>query len=531
MKESRKFLLAMIFAFAAVSFSSANDIYVAQNAAGGDTGADCADAHSAAWFNTGSNWGSGSNQIGSGTTVHLCGTFTGAAGSTMLATQGSGTSGNPITLFFENGALFQAPYWGSNGAINVPNNYIVIDGGTNGAIENTLNGTPGGACLAGACTQQQTSQGLLATGNNVTIQNLTVTHIYVHTEDVNDDLGGANTGIATQGSNVLVTKNTVDNAYTGIQNGGTNTDNIEFSFNTLTFCNHCLKSAISNGNVTNLKMHDNDVSSMYNWDQLDNHYHHNGIFVFALAGCHTGAMYYNNYIHGMMSRDQAYGASHVTGWMFLEYCNTGAMVFNNILEADADAGKQRLNYPANGFITEGGQNDTGSTYYWNNTIVAAQSAGNCIDVGYSGNTVNIYNNLLGNCGSMIMVQSGVTMNIDYNLYFQTGGTVGPWVIGNGQYHTFSAWQKGCNCDSHTLSGNDPKLDASYHLQAGSPAIQQSANLTNLGISALDLDKAEVARPGGTCSGQGSACNWDQGVYQFSNNPPPSPPTGLSAIVN
>jgi hypothetical protein len=233
----------------------------------------------------------------------------------------------------------------------------------------------------------------------------------------------------------------------------------------------------------------------------------------------------------MMSRDVAYGSSHVTGWIFLEYCNTGAQVFNNVLEADADAGKMQLNYPANGYITEGGPNDTGSTYYWNNTIVSARSGGICIDVGYSGNTVNVYNNLLDNCGAMIAVQSGVTMNIDYNLYFQTGGTIGPWIIGNAQYHTFSSWKTGCKgCDSHTQSGNDPKLDGSYHLPPGSAAIQQGANLTNLGVPALDLDRAGVARPGGSCSGQGSGCNWDEGIYQFSNNPPPKPPTGLTATV-
>ena len=31
---------------------------IAQNAAGGNTGADCADAHAVSWFNTSSNWGS-----------------------------------------------------------------------------------------------------------------------------------------------------------------------------------------------------------------------------------------------------------------------------------------------------------------------------------------------------------------------------------------------------------------------------------------------------------------------------------------
>ena len=94
-------ILLMMFVFAVTVFSSASDIYVAQNTTGGNTGADCADAHSAAWFNTPANWGSGGNQIGPGTTVHLCGVFTGTAGATMLTIQGSGSNGNPVTIKFE----------------------------------------------------------------------------------------------------------------------------------------------------------------------------------------------------------------------------------------------------------------------------------------------------------------------------------------------------------------------------------------------------------------------------------------------
>jgi len=519
-------LLLILLAVATANFSWASDIYVAQNKAGGDTGADCADAHSAAWFNSAANWGSGASQVGPGTTVHLCGTFAGAAGSTMLTTQGSGTTGNPITILFESGALFKAPYWSANGAIRIPNNFITLDGGTNGTIENTLNGTAGGACLGGACTQQQSSEGVIATGNNVTIQNLIVTHIYVHTEDVIDTAGDANTGIETDGSNSLVTHNTVDNVYTGIVNGGTNISNIEFSFNTLTFCNHCMKSAISSGNVTGLKMHHNDISSMYNWDEVDNHYHHNGIFVFALSGTHTGAMYYNNYIHGVMSRDAAYGATHVTGWIFLEYGNPGAEVFNNILESDPDAGGTRLNYPANGYITAGG--GVGTQHFWNNTIIGGNNGGNCYAGGSTG--FDFQNNVLVFCGNPIFMGSAATsITIDYNDYYNLPGD--GWANGGGVQTNFATWKSSCACDAHSQLGNDPKLDGSYHLQSGSSAIQQGANLTSLGITLLDSDRAGVGRPGGTCSGQGSACNWDEGAYQFSTDPPVNPPTGLAAVVN
>ncbi len=55
--------------------AKANDIYIAQSAAGSANGSNCANAYAATFFNTAANWGSGANKIGPGTTVHLCGTI------------------------------------------------------------------------------------------------------------------------------------------------------------------------------------------------------------------------------------------------------------------------------------------------------------------------------------------------------------------------------------------------------------------------------------------------------------------------
>jgi len=86
-----------------------------------------------AWFNNSTSWGTAANQIGPGTTVHLCGTFTGAAGSTMLTVKVAAAVETPSRIKFESGALLTAPYWAGagGGAIKVANqSYIVIDGGT-----------------------------------------------------------------------------------------------------------------------------------------------------------------------------------------------------------------------------------------------------------------------------------------------------------------------------------------------------------------------------------------------------------------
>ena len=114
-------------------------LYVAQAAAGTSDGSSCANAHPVTWFNDPTKWGAAPTQIGPGTVVHLCGTFTGTAGGTMLTAQGSGTAGSPITLYFEPGAVLTAPYWQI--AISLKNqSYLTIDGGQNGIIENSANG-------------------------------------------------------------------------------------------------------------------------------------------------------------------------------------------------------------------------------------------------------------------------------------------------------------------------------------------------------------------------------------------------------
>ena len=106
------------------------DIYIAQNVTGSNTGQSCADALSDR-FNDAANWGSGATQIGPGAIVHLCGSISGN-----LTVQGSGTRGAPVTVFFERDAKLSQP---AGGPFLTMNNkeFILVDGGANGVIENT----------------------------------------------------------------------------------------------------------------------------------------------------------------------------------------------------------------------------------------------------------------------------------------------------------------------------------------------------------------------------------------------------------
>lgn len=73
--------------------AAAVSVYLAQSAQGNGDGSSCANARAASWFNSSSNWGSAATAIGPGTTVRLCGSVT-----TSLTFQGSGASGNPVTI-------------------------------------------------------------------------------------------------------------------------------------------------------------------------------------------------------------------------------------------------------------------------------------------------------------------------------------------------------------------------------------------------------------------------------------------------
>src|SRR5579872_5594160 len=134
--------IAIAFAFlmlsAGAATASANDIYIAQSAAGAANGADCADALGMTYLNVAGNWTAG-------TTFHLCGTFNITPG-TGITVLGSGTSGNPITVKLETGAVIESPYIGNadlfsaacsplascEGGLTVYHqNYVILDGGSN----------------------------------------------------------------------------------------------------------------------------------------------------------------------------------------------------------------------------------------------------------------------------------------------------------------------------------------------------------------------------------------------------------------
>src|SRR5260370_35683474 len=119
--------LFLMFAISRGASAQAQNIYIAQSAAGAANGADCAGAHPISFFNSSGNWGTGAAQIGPGTIVHVCGTII-----SQLTVNGNGSSGKVIEILFETGAgIHITPGAVNTGAINLgAHSFILIDGGT-----------------------------------------------------------------------------------------------------------------------------------------------------------------------------------------------------------------------------------------------------------------------------------------------------------------------------------------------------------------------------------------------------------------
>jgi hypothetical protein len=506
----RKLIFVMVsFFFLNVILTRATDVYVAQSPAGGSTGADCADARAYTSL-SGGDWVAGN-------TIHLCGTFnmpTGASG--VITIGGSGKAGNPITVKFETGANATAPYWGTNGFIIANNrNYIVVDGGTNGTITATANGTN----LANQYTP--TTGVIFSTVSNSEIKNLTISNIYVHADSPNDEVGTQDTwGIQwVGGSNVRIDGNTVHDAYGCIQYGiptSTTNSNINIFNNNTYNCNWSINvGGGNNSNVVNgVSIYGNKVHDWGNWDEANNANHHDGIFVFAqgTGSSATGVQVYNNLIYGNI-------LTAMTAHIYMSTNGSGNYVFNNVIYNTSSG------YPADGFIFDF---ETG-THIFNNTIVGPGST-NTGGNGYMqyGTGATLRNNIITTCYMGLGVNSGSSLSSsDYNDLYNFNSVAinsGTW------YVTLANWQAGTGFDAHSTAGN-PRLNAGstppYQLSStSSAAYQKGANLTSYcsTVPALCADANGNARP--------SSGAWDMGAYQYStgNSGIPNPPAGLAAVV-
>ncbi len=545
------FLTMLLGLFVGRGVAQTNNVYIAQAAAGSANGSSCANAYAYTYFNTSGNWTSGTPsgaQIGPGTTVHLCGTFSAPANAcNYLTIQGSGSSGNPITVHFEPGSVLTAPTWGAGcGAIySTGHSYITIDGGNSGSA---VAGCPA-ACsstLSGGGTIQATANGTgLAyqiNGNGIltyncsycTFENLIVSNIYVHTctlpvTNCTDEHGDPTGAIFIDGgSNVLVTNNLAHDMKWCIEHNFNNGDsNITFSNNYVYNIDHGFvesPAAASSDVMGSVYIYGNAISNLQSWDDAGTLNHHDGVHMWSPGtGVKITAAYiYNNILYGN------FGANFNSGFYFENFPVGSALsLFNNVVNETGTSG-----HSGNGYIAPNANTSGGATVLVaNNTILGPNtSIGTGVNTN-STNTVSTYNNIVGTIFTAIGMTVAPTA-VDYQDYYSIGS--GGWTGGS----PLSAWVAWCKtnfasttgCDADSITGN-PNLNGSFVPTAGSPVISAGINLHTLcngqpspGIGALCYDATGVERPPGAA--------WSIGAYQYTSGVTPvNPPTQLTAVVH
>ncbi len=524
------FVIVAILSISPKANCSAANVYLTPsgNATGAcPSGTTTAPNLTPAQFNTSSSWGSGTGLIGPGTKILLCGTFVGVAGTTELTFKAGGSSGNPITLLFDTNAQLNAPYWapspngGCGGAICIYNlSYVVINGGTNGIIQNTANGD--------SLTYQQSSEAIEAGScSNCTIENLTIANIYVHPANGLSSFDQtAMRCITFNGSNWTINNNTMHDAgwclFEGYKNGD---GNVAIFNNNLYNIDHgwMLAGSTGGGSSGPFSFYGNQITNYANWDTASDAYHHDGIHCFTgvSTAAHITALNIYNNLFGPGT------GANITAHIFIEGVSESTPcadassvinIYNNVLTANTGVGNGLL-----GLFS-------GTLNIYNNTLIGAgtTSGNNGVYLNY-GSTgmgpVTFKNNVLSNFNIEVALSSGITFTADYNSYGAGGSN--NFVCGSNFYSTtqFASWKSCTGGDSHSTYNTSLNLTALGVPQTGSPVAGAATNLTSLGIVPLNSDtSAGNTRASVPRSATGT---WDGGAYVYKA---PSPPNSLSAVV-
>lgn len=490
------------------SLSLAGDYYVAQYATGSDSGSDCTNAHSVVWFNSVYNWGTGTGRIAPGSSVHLCGVIT-----TSLVIQGSGAAGAPVTIRFENGAKLSQPVCPyPNGCLNTNGNgYLVVDGGTNGVIESTANGTN--------LPNRLSSVGLSAIKcSNCEVKNLTIQNTYVHTSNLSDSVVSYDqvNAIRYSGSNIAIHDNILHDAGWAIYQSFGNDSSISIYNNRIYNSSHGITIGGYGGygavKASNIRIYSNHIYDYANWDTAANTYHHDGIHVYGVLGAVLTDMdIYNNQFDGDCG-------DHMTGHIYVEGKGDTTWqrvrTFNNV----AICGSTRT---VNGIVWI----NAGTDYeIYNNTIIGSPGSV-CLN---SSNLARpkIKNNAFSTCNMLIqfgtygpVTFANAATDMNYNTYGDQGNNAWHWIGVCSFCGNFSTWITNCGCDGKSVNAVSLSLDGFGFPLNGSPVTGIGVNLTNLSLSNLNKDKRLVPRS--------SSIGWSAGAYEIVTNVTlPNPPQNL-----
>jgi len=497
-------------------------IYVAQTGAGSQSGeGSCANAHPLSWLNNSSDWGTGSGKVAPGTTVDLCGTLTAP-----VEAQGNGSGGKPVTILFTAGAKIAMGGAGCPGTgcidLGDKREYVTIDGGSDGVIENTNRG-------AKKEKNESSTTGIYGTSSkHVSVENLEIANLYVAEEGESSPIG--NTEIRgiffTEGEpEYLTIKNDVVHdtgwAINVTVNGKSN--HVDIEHNTLYHDSHGISptGSTEGGDVGPVVVAYNHFYGDGVWASNPGLNHMDGIHCYTgdkgtgTKGLHwTGLYIYDNTI----TMEGEYG---VTAPVYIEgesgpQCGdstSNMWIFNNVLTGKGAGPKFALN---NGLLSP----YSGEEHIFNNTFIGNKtSEGSCIPIkNPSSEAANITfeNNVLTTCRTLIDAETSKLASIDYNLYANAGTANEAFACpGHELYFSqFAEWKNCIGGDSHSITISSAKLSATETFgalgkpEAGSEAIGHGTNLTSLCAStpeeALCKNINGQARP--------STGGWDIGAF-------------------
>jgi hypothetical protein len=461
-------------------------VYVAQAGVGGETGASCATAHSVAWFNEESHWGTG-KPIAPGTTVDLCGTIT-----SVLNTQKNGSSGNPIVLYFTSGAKIAMGGSGcpSSGCINVAGNseYITINGGSDGKIENTNRGTA-------KEKSEAATTGIQANGcKHCTIENLEIANLYV--AEKGDTAGNTEIrGLAIREGTpeyVTITHDTFTNMGWAVNVEMEPTSNhIEVVHNVFTHLTHGFTPTanFNGGNVGPVVFAYNRFYGNLNWEDGETDTNHaDAVHCFSQPGKHahyTGLYIYDNWM--TMEGENITSAVFLEGGLESEGGRTpcadktsNIWVFNNVGNLTSTA--KRVGNGILGLYS-------GEPHVYNNTLIGASSSTEetCYATNSAATEEEFKNNALSTCSTLIAAETArfASEGLNYNLYANGGSRAFQCNSSEYAFAEFSKWQSCTGQDTNAVSSSNAKLNLTETSgifgkpETGSPALGVGTNLTSL----------------------------------------------------
>jgi hypothetical protein len=419
-----------------VASANAKAFYISGSSNRTSGGTSCSDPLSVAWFNNSSSWGSASNQISAGTTVFLCGRFDGRPGQQLLVAHGDGTASAPITIKFMPGAILSAPYWSGLGAIYLQGrSHITVDGGSNGIIENTANGT-------GRAYQQNSVAIYALWCNNCTVQNLTIQNLYVRTSA--SDVAATHSVNCVywhMANQMTVNHITCHDASWAVVGDG---NNFTLENSELYRVDHGVASGPA-GKASGYSIHNNHFHDFANWDSPADTYHHDGVHLWGQRGgtIGSGAIYNNTF-------DGDFGVN-ITAHVFLQDSVQHVSVYNNITVAPTYRTINSIWITATSTSMPGGP-AIGNSAYNNSINAGGHRAGSAI---FADNQLEFtaVNNLMGGGVSDVSLQRGTTLTaagVNNNVYrdlFAEFGDRNTFSYKGQWFYSISQWRAACHCDS------------------------------------------------------------------------------------